>query len=263
MRRTVAFLALGLGSYAVVSFGFLGAYSRTLRWAFVLRAALLLLAVPALATLGRPTALIRVAAHERTRVRFEALLASRGMRVLGNAIVAPLVPLGLFLCFLTPISGFLRTDPVGATLISVVIPLVGLVMAITLVEENTQRTGTSYTAEFLIAFVELVIDALPGIVLRLATTVLDGVQSATVGIPHWFPNPLRDQQLAGDLLWVIAEVGDIPALVLLFIRWSRSDRREARTYDDLTDEQYAALTHQHLRGPGPEPGHGPGHGPER
>ena len=53
-RRTLGFVLAGLGSYAVISFGFLGARSEDLRWAFTTRVALLLLVVPLLTLLGRP-----------------------------------------------------------------------------------------------------------------------------------------------------------------------------------------------------------------
>ena len=79
-------------------------------------------------------------------------------------------------------------------------------------------------------------EAVPGIVLRITNHVLDGSVVQAVGQP-WFPSPLRDQHLAGDLLWFIAEVADVPVLIALFVRWQRSDRREAREVDDLTDEQ--------------------------
>ena len=101
------------------------------------------------------------------------------------------------------------------------------------------------TAEFLLAFVELMLDAIPGIVLRITNSVLDHATTMAAG-PAWFPSPLRDQHLAGDLLWFIAEVADVPVLVLLFLRWQRSDRREARAVDALTDEQMDALTREHL-----------------
>jgi len=68
-------------------------------------------------------------------------------------------------------------------------------------------------------------------------------------LPLWFPSPLRDQQLSGDLLWAIAEIVDIPVLALLFIVWRRSDKREAKDVDKLTDDQMDELMKAHLRGP--------------
>jgi len=53
-RLTSMYFVLGLGSYAVISFGFLGAESHELRWAFTTRIALLLFVVPGLVSLGRP-----------------------------------------------------------------------------------------------------------------------------------------------------------------------------------------------------------------
>ncbi len=102
------------------------------------------------------------------------------------------------------------------------------------------------TVEFLLAFVELLLDAVPGIVLRVSNHVLDGSLVHAVGQP-WFPSPLRDQHLAGDLLWFIAEVADVPVLVMLFVRWQRTDRREASSVDALSDEEMAELTRAHLQ----------------
>jgi cytochrome c oxidase assembly factor CtaG len=99
----------------------------------------------------------------------------------------------------------------------------------------------------LLAFVELVIDAIPGILIRLSGTVLDKLPAISGVHPIWWPSPIRDQQLSGDLLWFIAEIADIPVLIILFIRWSRVDRKEARSYDELSDEEMDALTQEHLR----------------
>ncbi len=246
-RRILAFAILGLGSDLVVCLGFLGAHSAGLRWAFVLRFSLLLLLVPALVTLGRPLELLRASLGEPGRARVDRIVAGRGFRLLGSAIVAPIVPLVLFLLLLTPVAALLRVTPAGEEAVSLLVPLLGLALSVALVEDQVQRTSVYFTGEFLLAFVALVLDAIPGILMRLSGSVLDGLPHLAAGAPAWYPNPLRDQQLAGDLLWLIAEVGDLPALVLLFLRWQRSDRREARSYDDLTDEQYAALSAEHLK----------------
>ncbi|WP_346728513.1 cytochrome c oxidase assembly protein [Microbacterium lacticum] len=86
-RRTVLFFALGLGSYAVVELGFLGAWSAQLRWAFTARIALLLLAVPALIALGKPVELARAGMGEAGRDRLDGVLSGRTARILGNAML--------------------------------------------------------------------------------------------------------------------------------------------------------------------------------
>jgi cytochrome c oxidase assembly factor CtaG len=242
--RTLGFVA-ALVLFAILQFGIVGVYDQQLRWAFTLRLALLLFAVPAFAALGAPVALLRLGAGPATVQRVDRLMRSRAVRVLGNAIVSPIVALALFAVLLTPMSASIRASSVWAVAITVLVPMLGFALIAPLSEPAVLRSSTFVTAEFLLAFVELILDAIPGIVLRITNGVLDGA-TARAGGPSWFPTALRDQHLAGDLLWFIAEVADIPVLIALFIRWQRTDRHEARAVDDLTDDEVEALTREHL-----------------
>jgi cytochrome c oxidase assembly factor CtaG len=242
-----AFYLLGIGSFLAVCLGFLGVYSHDLRWAFSTRTALLLFVSPALLALGRPVTLARRTLGERGVARLDAFMSSRIIKFLGNAVVEPFVTVLIFALFLTPIAGALRLSPVGQAGVTILIPLIGLLLVLPLIEYSERRTAFFVTVEFLLAFVALIIDAIPGILIRLSGTVLDGFGAVAGAHPAWYPNPLRDQQLSGDLLWFIAELADVPVLILLFVRWSRVDRKEAKSYDDLTDEEMDALTREHLR----------------
>ena len=250
--RTVAFFALGLGSFAVVEFGFLGAYSHQLRWAFTTRIALLLFVVPACVSVGRPLGLLRAALGDTGVGRLEVALRSRVITLFGNAIFATIFSALVFCVFLTPAAWVLRGSPALTSALGVVIPLLGLVMVLPIVENAAGRTSLFITVEFLLAFVELVIDAIPGIVLRLNDAILDHapvIPAPVAAAAGWWPNPVHDQHLAGDLLWFIAEIADVPILVLLFVRWTRSEKREEKKFDDLTDEQLDEMTRQHLANP--------------
>ncbi|CAN5259965.1 hypothetical protein BH11ACT4_BH11ACT4_13650 [soil metagenome] len=249
LRRALAFYGLGLGSYAWVSFGFLGAYSTDLRWAFTTRVALLLLVVPALVALGRPLVLARAAMSERGVLRLDGFLRSRPLRIMGNAVFEPLFSLALFLAFLTPLAGLVRTNPDAQWVISLVIPVIGLLTILPIFENTARHTSFFVMVEFVLAFAAFLFDSIPGIVLRLSESVLDGIPAPIGMTAAWFPGPLRDQQLSGDLLWFLAELLDIPILIVLIIRWNRIDRREAKSLDDLSDEEMAVLTREHLRGP--------------
>jgi cytochrome c oxidase assembly factor CtaG len=238
---------LGLGSYAVIEFGFLGTYSGELRFAFTTRIALLLFVVPALVATGKPVGLLRAALAGHPLVVVNRVLASRVFRVMGNAVFGPVFALAVFCVFLTPLAGLLRLSPVAEDAIGLLVPLVGLVLVLPLTELVVLRTSLFIAAEFLLAFAELVVDAIPGIVLRLSDTLLDHASPLVGTVPGWFPSALRDQQLSGDLLWLIAEVADIPILVLLFIRWTRHDKRESASIDELSDAEVEELTRAHLR----------------
>ncbi|MEO6825755.1 MAG: cytochrome c oxidase assembly protein [Microbacteriaceae bacterium] len=244
---TLGFYLLGLGSYAVVAFGFLTVESSELRWAFTTRIALLLFVVPGLISLGKPITLAKQVLSGMSLRVIDAVLSSWPARMLGNAIFGPLLAIAAFTIFLTPLAGTLRGSALAEALITVVVPVIGLLMVLPIIENTTQRTSLFITAEFMLALVELVADAIPAIFLRLSNSILDHAPAVVQAMPAWFPSPLRDQQLSGDLLWFIVEVSDVPVLILLFIRWSKTDRREAQGLDDLSDEEMAALTREHLR----------------
>lgn len=246
--RVACFYLLGIAPYLVLACGFTGAYGSSLRWAFTLKIALMFFVVPLFAGLGRPVGLARAALGDVGSARLDRALASRAGRILGNASVAPLVGVILFGTFLTPLLSVYRSQPAVSGILSVVVPLVGLLLALPLTEADSfERSSAFIVLEFVYVFIELLADAVPGIFLRLSPTVLDGVGAFSAGGPDWFPTPLRDQQLAGDLLWFIAEAVDVPVIILMFVRFSRSDRREARSFDELSDEEMDTLAREHLR----------------
>jgi putative membrane protein len=242
--RSLSFVA-ALVVFAVAQFGIVGEYSNVLRWAFTLRLAALFFAVPGLAALGAPISLARLGGSPRTIAVVDRVMAWRPVRVLGNAIVSSIIPLGMFGLLLTPLSATLRTSDVVGVLVTVCIPALGFVLIAPTAEPGIERSSTFLTAEFLLTFVELMVDALPALILRVNNVVFDGMLRVPAG-PAWFPSALRDQHLAGDVLIFIAEMADIPVLIALFVRWQRADKREASSIDALTDDEVEALSAEHL-----------------
>lgn len=246
--RVLCFYVLGLAPYLVLASGFTGAYGSSLRWAFTLKVSLMFFVIPLLVGLGRPLGLAQAALADSGRARLNRIMASRPVKILGNSYVAPIVGLVLFGTFLTPLFQTYRADPFASGTLSIVAPIIGLILALPLTEADSfERSSAFIVLEFVYVFIELLADAIPGIFLRLSPTVLDGATSWAAGVPSWFPSPLRDQQLAGDLLWFIAEAVDIPVIILMFVRFSHSDRREARSFDELSDKEMDALAEEHLR----------------
>lgn len=248
--RAAVFYGPGLGSFALLASGFTQVYSHDLRWAFTLKVTCYLFLVPLLAAAGRPVSLARATLGPVGRARLEAFLGSWPLRLLNNTVVAALLGLGLFVLFLTPVFYPLRTSPGWDAVLTVAVPLVGLLMAAPIIEDGSASEATPLiVVEFIFVFIELVADAVPGIMMRVSPDVLDGAVQALTGHPGWMPTPLRDQQLAGDLLWFLAEVLDIPLVILMFSRLARSDRREARAFDEISDEELEAMTREHLTSP--------------
>ncbi|MFQ4147237.1 cytochrome c oxidase assembly protein [Arthrobacter sp. LAPM80] len=244
--RAAAFFGLGLGLYAVVSFGFLGTWSAELRWAFSIRIAVLLFVVPAGLALGLPVGLARVAIRPGRLRSSLAAVARRPMQIFSNSAIAPVVGLLVLSMMLTPLAGITRLHPVASGLLGIAIPLLGLLMVIPLVEEKTRVSTALIMVQFVFAFIELLADAMPGLVMRLSPGILDGAAAMSGATPAWFPTALSDQQLGGDFLWFIAEIMDLPVLILLFMRFAKSDKGERKILDELTDEQMDELNAAHL-----------------
>jgi len=244
--NSFAFFVLGLGSFAVLSFGFPGTYSHELRWAFTLKVTSYLFVVPLLIGLGKPLTLARRTLGPAGQAKIEEVLGHRLVRMLSNTLMAALLGLAMFTLFLTPFFYVLRTNPAADVVLTVVVPLMGLLMTVPIMEDGAGRTGSLIVVEFIFVFMELLADAVPGILMRLSPGVLDGATSAAGSHAAWFPGPLRDQQLAGDLMWFLAEVVDLPLIILMFVRFSRTEKREAKSFDDLSDEEIEALTRAHL-----------------
>lgn len=245
--RVAAFFILGLGSYAAISFGFLGTYSTQLRWAFSIRIALLLFVVPAGLALGLPLGLARVTLRPGRLRRVLATVVRTPIRLLSNSAVAPIIGLVVLSMMLTPLAGITRMSPLWEGLLGIVIPLLGLLMVLPMVEEKTRVSTALIMVQFVFAFIELLADAIPGLLMRLSSTIFDGGAALSSARPAWFPSALADQQLAGDWLWFIAEIMDLPIMILLFVRMAKSDKGERKVLDELTDEQMAELNDAHLR----------------
>lgn len=248
--RTLAFYVLGLGSFAALSFGFTGVYSHDLRWVFTLKVTSYVFIVPLLVSAGKPLTLARETLGPAGQRRLQSFLEHTVIRTLSNTIVAALLGLGIFTIFLTPLFHPLRTSPTWDMVLTILVPLIGMLMVAPIIEDGPSNAVSSLIiVEFIYVFIELVADAVPGIMMRISPQILDGATQPLTGHPGWLPNPLRDQQLAGDLLWFLAELVDVPLIILMFVRFARSDRQEARSFDSLTDQELDALNREHLNGP--------------
>jgi cytochrome c oxidase assembly factor CtaG len=87
--------------------------------------------------------------------------------------------------------------------------------------------------------IELVLDAVPGIVLRLHTHPVTDF-FAHRALHSWSPGRMHDQHIAGAIVWCVAEVIDLPFLLLVFHRWQRVDAREAADVDAVLDAERIA-----------------------
>jgi putative membrane protein len=133
---------------------------------------------------------------------------------MSNAVFATLFAPVFFLLFITPVGGWMRLSPLSQGMLTLLMPVIGLIMVLPMDVKHRKRATYFMTCEVLLAFATLVFDAIPGILIRINESVLDEIGVVPGVQPDWFPSPLRDQQLSGEILWVVAEVADLPILLV-------------------------------------------------
>jgi putative membrane protein len=231
--RSVIF-GVGLALLLWTSCGYLGAYAGSLFWAWTAQSLVLWLVVPVVLLFGHPVQLARAAAPVRTA----RILATRSVRLVSNPFVSPaLVPILSFGIFFGPVPGLAIGVPLFGWVLQLLLVVVGAGMALWLVGLDDDQVSTNLAGMALgIGMFELVIDAVPGIVMRLSDTLLSTFfdHRAAHG---WAPNPLSDQRTGGSIMWFIAEIIDLPFLILGYRRWRRIDAKDAERVDAVLETQ--------------------------
>ncbi|WP_263731878.1 cytochrome c oxidase assembly protein [Cellulomonas sp. SG140] len=235
--RSTAFLA-GLVLVIASTCWFVGVYAHVLFWVFTLQVCLLLLVAPLLLGVGAPVALVAAVRGRGAVVDDDEAPASRRpllLRVLGAPGVGPLLLiLVTVLVFFTPLLGAALRHPPVFHSVHLLLLAAGLVLALPVTDEGMTLSSLGYAALIGLGFLEFLLDAIPGIALRLHGSLL-APEYWSVLHRGWGPAPLDDQHQAGGMLWFFGEAADLPFLVIAMIAWIRADAREADRIDRALD----------------------------
>ncbi len=235
--RVVAF-GFGLVVLVWASCGFGQVYGASLFWVWTSQTLILWLLVPILVLAGKPVQLARAVRGDDGPL--ERALRSRAAKVVANPLVGPaLVPILSGVLFFGPVAGWAIGTPAVGWLLQLVLLVVGALMVLPLVGLDDDASSLAVGLSLAIGSFELVLDALPGVVLRLRNTL------GTTWFDHrahhaWTPNGLHDQRVGGAILWCIAEIIDLPFLYLVYRRWLRADARDAAQVDAVLEAERAS-----------------------
>ncbi|PRZ42397.1 cytochrome c oxidase assembly factor CtaG [Antricoccus suffuscus] len=235
-RRDLIFV-VGIAAVVWTSSGFTQARGAQLMWVWTTQQLLLLLVVPVIVLMAHPVTLFRLVGGPHALV--PRLLKSRPIRIIGHPLIGPiLVPILCLLLFFGGLGSLaLSTAPAG-WLVHLLLLFVGLLIALPLLDPDDDRSSLALGMAVAIGFAELLLDAFPGIVLRLQDHLMMPYFGS--GRPMWAPGWLSDQHLAGSILWTVAEVLDLPFLILVMVRWLRVDAKEAVKIDAVLDARREA-----------------------
>ena len=189
---------------------------------------LLTMVAAPLLILGAPITLALHASGPATRRRLGSALGSAPVRVLGD----PLVTWSLFFAVMwgAHLSGLyeaaLRSTTVHA-LEHIAFLTAALLFWLPIVAADPSPGRPSHPARILYLFLAMPAMAFLGLTLVSARHVLYPTYAHVEGVAR----ALRDQQMAGAMMWGGAMILIVPALALVLLDWMRADEREARRVD--------------------------------
>lgn len=253
--RSVALFPLGLLALGYLTCGFPGAYLDSLFWVWTSQQLALLLVVPYLLLAGGTLRLLG-------GPRLDRLLATRFMRFVANPLVSPaLVPVLSVVLFFGPLPGWAIQYRAVGWIEQIAVVAVGSLVVLPLVDSQARRSSLAVGLSLAIGSFELVLDAVPGIALRLHRSLSTSYFDHRA-VWHWSPTPLHDQQIAGSVLWCVAELLDLPFLILVFRMWLRADAQDAAEVDAVLEAERIARGNNDTSGTdGPDRPDAAGEGP--
>ncbi|MEP6561447.1 MAG: cytochrome c oxidase assembly protein [Nakamurella sp.] len=241
IRRDVI-VAIGLLAALWTSCGFLQARSSQLMWVWTTQQLLLLLVIPVIVLAGQPLSLLRMVGGEKSRVI--RTLGSRPVRLAGHPLLGPLlVPVLAAALFFGGLGVLALTSAPAGWGLHLLLLGVGALIALPLVDRDDLRSSLAVGLALGVGLFELMLDSFPGIVLSFQTHLT--MAQFGVDRPAWAGSALDDQHTAGGIMWAVAEILDLPFLVLAATRWLRADALEARRVVaelDAQDDARAAAT---------------------
>ncbi|MFN2517550.1 MAG: cytochrome c oxidase assembly protein [Jatrophihabitantaceae bacterium] len=237
VRRSVLFGA-GLALLVWTTCAFPQAYASSLYWVWTAQTLSLFLLVPFVLLSGQPLQLAR--AHSGRDGVVDRLLRSRAGRLLSNPLVGPaLVPLLSGLLFFGPLPGWAVAAPLFGWALQLVLVAVGGLILLPLIGLDDEPSSLAVGLTLAIGSFELVLDAIPGIALRMHTSLVTSYFDYR-SAHSWAPSALHDQQIAGSILWCVSELIDLPFLLIVFRRWLRADARDAAAVDAVLEAERIA-----------------------
>jgi len=233
--RRSAMFAAGVVLFLWSTCGFLQSYASSLFWVWTTQTLTLFLLVPFVLLSGQPLQLARK--HSGRGGLVDRFLRSRAGRLLSNPLVGPaLVPLLSGVLFFGPLPAWAITAPAFGWSLHLALVTAGGLILLPLIGLDDEPSSLAVGLTLAIGSFELVLDAIPGIALRMHTTLV------TPYFEHrsargWSPSPLHDQQIAGSILWCVSEIIDLPFMLIVYRRWVRADARDAAAIDAVLDAE--------------------------
>jgi len=235
-RWRALFLVLGVVAIVLCTTGPLASRNHQHLWALATQLTLLVSIVPVLIALGDPLGLVRVGLSPRGRERWDALLRSGLVRVLTfPAVSAVLVTVWLMVVFFTGLLGSALHHGGVMWLVYLVSLVVGCLAALPMLGAELLPDWVTDPFRLLFAFVDGLLDAIPGIAVMTTHSPLAGGYFASTsagGESNW------DVHVAGSLMLALSEVVALPLFFIVFFRWASHEIGAQRERPDEDEPEF-------------------------
>lgn len=229
--RTVVFAA-GVATIVLVGCSFLGVYDDTLFWARAVQNTVLLMVTPMLIALGAPIRLAADVLPARLRAPLSRALHSQVALALTFPLVVTIVlVVPLLVLYLSPLYELTLRSAVASGVAGTVVALTGFVYYWSRFRVDPTPRTDSYLVTLWITIVEMIGDAVLGVVLWLGPLIAAGWYAAQAsGI-----DPRVDQTIGAGVLWIGGDLVGLPFILIVVNRLSREDADRARVIDAELD----------------------------
>ena len=255
LPRTAGFVGLGLGAIVIATMSMLAVYARVLFWPATTANILLDLVAPLGLAVGDPIGLARLSLTDRGRSRLEAVLASRFLRFWTFPLISSAAVLSseLSIYFTGYFQAALAHGAIWQ-LMHLQLLVTGLLFVVPMLTGQELLPGWCTPGlRVLLVFLDGLFDSIPGLLILFSTPLLAGEWYA-VQARDWGPSLRLDQQLAGGILFTLAELVSLPFLIAVFVEWWRSERTRTAELDAQLDAEDAERARSAAStGPGPSP----------
>ena len=232
--RVALYLGLGVGTLAYAVCGPLAVYRSNLFWIGALQVGMLASLTPVGLALGDPVTLLRRRRQDRQHLLLR-LLAGPVARVLMFPAVSTILAVSTMLVvFYTPVFVVTTRSATLQAVLDVVLLVTGLLFVLPLMVDELLPAWATPGIRTLLAFADGLLDAVPGILLMTAGSVVVPTFPGFVGRVG-APDPLLDTHLGGGALLAVAESVGLPVIGAVFAEWIRADAKEAREVDARLD----------------------------
>lgn len=200
----MASFVLGVVLLAVTVCSAIDGYAMAIFWMHMIEHLTLITVVPTLLVLGHPLTVLRNAGGESWRYAVDVTLRRPPVSWLTHPLVG-LVAYGLvvFYTHLTPFMDTMVDDPTMMTVEQVLYVGSGAWLLLGAIGAEPLKWQTPYLLRLILLVMAMVPDTLVGIV--LLQTEQDPFPRYMAMRPAWAPDPLRDLDIGGSLMWALGD----------------------------------------------------------